>query len=416
MLVTLVAAFAIAEIGMRVWLGAQGVVYDSVAAAERVRTQVSSYDRDGPSAAAQNSGSASENDFDIHHPYFGFDRAAYERQLPALLAYFRTAESEANYDVFLVGGSVAVGLSSEGSMIADVLGADPRLAGRTIVVYGVARAGFKQPQSLFSLEYLLALGAAPDAVIAVDGFNEVAISMDNFYGGCYPSYPNAGSWFVLSGGLTRDPEALDHIAAMRELESSSRAAGSLLLDSGFVRSALAGYLGGRYLARLRSEWTDHYDGLISRTTLMEADSLPRGPAVRFTPEDAEHDAVRVWSQCTRSLDAICRARGIDFVSILQPCLIDAGSKTVSAAEQELVGLRPAWVEGVQLGYPLLREAARALSARHVACADLTGLFRDVSDTLYIDACHLDPEGNRRLARGVAESFLRLLPAAALGSR
>jgi hypothetical protein len=35
---TLVAALAIAEIGMRVWLGAQGVSYDSSAAAERVRT------------------------------------------------------------------------------------------------------------------------------------------------------------------------------------------------------------------------------------------------------------------------------------------------------------------------------------------------------------------------------------------
>jgi hypothetical protein len=377
---------------------------------------VSSYDRDGPGAGAQKSGSAPENDFDIHHPYFGFDRAQYERELPAVLAYFRSAESAANYDVFLVGGSVAAGLSSERSAIADVLGADPRFAGRTIVVYGVARAGFKEPQSLFSLEYLLALGATPDAVIAVDGFNEAAISMDNWYGHCYPSYPNAGSWFVLSGGLTRDPQALDHIAAMRELERSSRAVGSLLLDSGFVRSATAGYLGGRYLSRLRSEWTAHYDGLIDRTTLMEAGSLPRGPAVGFTPQAVEQEAARVWSECTRSLDATCRARGIDFVSILQPCLIDAGSKTVSAAEQEFARLHPAWVEGVELGYPLLREAVRELNARHVASADLTGLFRDVSDTLYIDACHLDPDGNRRLARAVAESFLHLLPAATRGSR
>ena len=70
----------------------------------------------------------------------------------------------------------------------------------------------------------------------------------------------------------------------------------------------------------------------------------------------------------------------------------------------------AWLEGVALGYPRLRVAGKALQERGVAFLDASGVFRNVEETLYIDACHFDARGNELLAQQIGEKLAELVAA------
>ena len=59
--------------------------------------------------------------------------------------------------------------------LKDLLSKHAAEFGKKIVVINLGLAGYKQPQQLMTLNYLLALGAEFDIVIALDGFNEVAL-------------------------------------------------------------------------------------------------------------------------------------------------------------------------------------------------------------------------------------------------
>jgi hypothetical protein len=83
---------------------------------------------------------------------------------------------------------------------------------------------------------------------------------------------------------------------------------------------------------------------------------------------------------------------------------------MSADEVRECTIGPDWKRGVLEGYPLLRGAGAELAARGVPFLDASRTFADVRETLYFDACHFGPEGNRILAEAIAEAFLARLPA------
>jgi lysophospholipase L1-like esterase len=107
--------------------------------------------------------------------------------------------------------------------------------------------------------------------------------------------------------------------------------------------------------------------------------------------------------------AVCRTHDIPFLHVLQPTLHDAGAKPRTAEEIEKGAMGPAWQAAVERGYPLLRAAGEELAREGVPFVDATRVFADVETTLYFDACHFGPEGNRILGRWIAARFLERLP-------
>ena len=53
----------------------------------------------------------------------------------------------------------------------------PLLKGRQIAGACLANAGCKQPQQLLAYQYFRSIGAHPDVVIYIDGYNETALAM-----------------------------------------------------------------------------------------------------------------------------------------------------------------------------------------------------------------------------------------------
>jgi len=118
---------------------------------------------------------------EVVHPFVGFvsnpDRA------PGLSQYGYPKSSQLGRQrtddrvvIAVVGGSVAQGFAAAGlPVVIEQLQRDPAYAGKEIVAVDLAVGGYKQPQQLMTLTYLLTLGFEFDVVLNIDGFNEVAL-------------------------------------------------------------------------------------------------------------------------------------------------------------------------------------------------------------------------------------------------
>ena len=96
----------------------------------------------------------------------------------------------------IFGGSVAFWFSALGiDSLINELRKSPIFFNKEIVVVRVALGGYKQPQQLIALSYLLALGAHFDIIINLDGFNELALPpAENIPKNVFPFYPR--NWFM----------------------------------------------------------------------------------------------------------------------------------------------------------------------------------------------------------------------------
>ncbi len=105
--------------------------------------------------------------------------------------------------IAITGGSVAFRFGgSAGRKLRDELLGDLPGLERAIVV-NLALPGYKQPQQLIALNYLLALGAHFDLVLNIDGFNEIALPpSENLNRGVFPFFPR--NWYFRAHDMDAD--------------------------------------------------------------------------------------------------------------------------------------------------------------------------------------------------------------------
>ena len=87
---------------------------------------------------------------------------------------------------------MAYWLSAQGiSSLIDHLHKSQYFKDKKISVVRVALGGYKQPQQLIALNYLLTLGAHFDIVVNIDGFNDIVIPVtSNLSKGVFPFFPS----------------------------------------------------------------------------------------------------------------------------------------------------------------------------------------------------------------------------------
>jgi hypothetical protein len=347
---------------------------------------------------------------ELLHPYAGWDTLDSFRQIEHELRYFAAGEDEEPFDVLIVGGSVAGGFGLlAGEALAEHLCADPRLSSREIRVLVYGRGAYKQPQQVMVVQYLLALGFRPDAVLCIDGFNEVALASANHEFGALPVYPSFPQWSpVARGGLT-DLAALDHLFEVREWQVAAERLTFRTERFGLHYSAVAGRILRARMNALHRGWGEAQQRYLEFVSAEDADVVTQGPGFELDLDGAIAVAVRAWEESVRSLQAMCDARGIAFLAVLQPTLHDVGSKPLTEDEIERRGAARSWIEGVHRGYPLLRERGHALAAEGVGFADGSMVFAGVEETLYYDPCHFVASGHELLAELAAKALLSRLP-------
>ncbi len=405
-----VLALGLAEVGYRTWLRVSGHPYDPDRLRERF-LEVQSRARDfvPHPAPAGVTDVAPENPAQqrLIHPYLGWEVFGSLEEMLADGDRLQDPKTEDDYEILLVGGSVADVFGAFGAdRLIRRLEADPKLKGRHVYFYKYARGGYKQPQTVNAVQYMLTIGFKPECVLAIDGFNEVALSNDNAALHSSPLLPSVIHWGALAMSGTADRDSIlmaaQIVADLREIVSVT----SKTLSSGALHSAILGRIAEKRLHAIEEETKALTQAYYKRTREMGGKYVLRGPRFEGPGLPAITDGIRAWTEGSRSLRAICEARGIKYVHVLQPTLHDAGSKPVTDEEMQKGVIGKGWMEAVELGYPLLREAGIKLKEGGETYLDGTQVFKDHAETLYYDGCHFDREGNKIFADWIADEMLK----------
>jgi hypothetical protein len=399
-------ALALAEAAVRVRARLQGQPYRAAHALRQMRdTVVAMKTTRMPEERPEGELPEPSRQGVVLHPYLGFDWASSAQQIARDSEFFRSAESGASFELLIVGGSVAEAFGRKGGEeLERLLEAHAPFGERTVRVLSYGRAAYKQPQQLLLVSYLLGLGFQPDLVVNIDGFNECALANANIELGSHPVHPSTTHWAHLASQRQLDPGVADYLLDMRSLQREASRTLAWTEAGRLHWSALAGTLVRGRLNGLRRQYLANARRYVQylRTTPSVAVSGPPFPAEPPAPLEI---ALRNWFESSRSLDAVCRARSIRYLHVLQPTLHDEGSKPLTELELQSSTCDDSWTEGVAFAYPRMRELGAELRRAGVTFLDGSGTFAGVHETLYTDACHFGPAGNALLARRIAAEIL-----------
>ncbi len=117
------------------------------------------------------------------------------------------------------------------------------------------------------------------------------------------------------------------------------------------------------------------------------------------------DLAAIWRDSSLQLARLAAANDIDYFHFLQPNQY-AGGKVFTEEELErAIHPNPVYRFGVRHGYPRLAAAGASLREQGVEFTDLTQIFADERETVWVDrCCHLNRRGQRALARAVARAI------------
>jgi hypothetical protein len=375
-----------------------------------------------PNAAARRAGLQRPRADIVIHPYLGYvwDPAANTSSLSdyglsvndfGLLdvasPIHRAGDDETI--VGITGGSVAFWLTTTGLQTLErELRASPQLRSRKLTFVRLALGGYKAPQQLMLLSYLLAQGAHFDILVNIDGFNEVAFPpVEHLPANVNPVYPR--SWPLLVAGLDLGEQTI--LVAGILTRTDRRRWWAAQMDRTL--------LGRSYAANAVWKLTDDIAArenasATARISSLDAEQRPfylTGPPSRYRDAAAIVAAtVPIWRDTSIQLDRLCRGNGIHYFHFLQPNQYDPGSKPIGPEEARVaLNKDQPYAQGVVLGYPLLRRAGGEITQAGVAFTDLSRVFTNHPEPTYRDdCCHLNAHGNELLARVIGRRIVEQL--------
>ncbi len=360
-------------------------------------------------------------DNEVLHPYLGFvfDPGANQREKRrdngmlevTRLGFLRLPGEQPAYadkdtSLGIFGGSVAMLFSFHGrDALSEILSAArPELG--SIGVRSLALGGYKQPQALMTLNYLLTLGEEIEIIVNLDGFNELALSwFDNYQHRIFPPYPRA--WRQRVEGLSSRSflRLLSRRDALRKTRVAIARGFELPVPRSLAISNVIWLSIDRQLATTDKELAQ----AIGDSASAGEHYALQGPFTTADNTDALLSSlVDVWQRSSLQMHHLSRANGITYCHFLQPNQYDLGGKPLSAEEAKVaIHQESPYQEAIKLGYPMLRKAGQALKAAGVCFADLSTVFAKIEEPLYTDdCCHFNRTGSRIVAAAVAKVVAR----------
>ncbi|MBS0477724.1 MAG: hypothetical protein JSR79_00285 [Proteobacteria bacterium] len=271
---------------------------------------------------------------------------------------------------------------------------------KEVILLNFSAGGYKQPQHLMVLNYLLALGAEFDLVINIDGFNEVALPLaENIRAHVNPFYPRGWE------GRPADTISQASVRAIGRIEYLKERRADL------ARTCLQRHL---YLSpTLCLIWTLRDKAMAGeayraeqaiRAASAQSDASKsytmRGPAYTMVSEaDTLRDLAGVWRNASAQMATLSKASGARYFHFLQPNQYVPNSKPLNPAERkQAFAENHPFRHAVVVGYPYLQKSGQDLQKSGVHFTDLTGIFAHTDETVYNDdCCHLNEQGYRIVA-------------------
>ena len=324
----------------------------------------------------------------LRHPFYGFSGTP-ERILNVAPPQQRRPDTVV---IGLLGGSVAQRVAPFLQEALNRRFAANQLPRRPLVL-NLAITAAKQPQQTMIVANTLLLGGEFDLIVNLDGVNEVVGGEEwNFKNGVFPFLPQ---WWDKRVGLTRaDILRAGQIGILRREQARRAAAG----ETSLLRwSAVFGLAQRWRQERIAAAISQRNRQLAAAATDYSLEK--HGPGHWPGRDELFPEAARVWYRGSLLLARLAEVAGADYYHFLQPSQYVPGAKPLSAPERK-AAYKPEGGYGAAVikGYPLLRQYNRDLLGQGINYFDLTGIFVDHPETLYIDdCCHLNERGYELLA-------------------
>ncbi len=368
-------------------------------------------------------GSGFDYPAEIVHPYLGWVRQPHPRtpaaqaDLPVNDFGFSDREgpiqsrSPDRVVIGILGGSVAEQFAETASgKLIEELQASPYFMGKDVVIVRLALSGYKQPQQLLTVNYLLTLGAQFDILINIDGYNDIVLPVvENVPNHVFACFPRSWHLRVTEAG---NLEVLRTIGRIAHLKDQARSWAEFVQARPWCYSPTLNLAWRIYHANTRLALFRQYS-ILNELKNGEDNAAASGPPEKFSNDaEAYEHCAAIWRRSSLQLHQLCAANGIRYYHFLQPNQYVPDSKPLEIEEMKEVwhpshrGHKP-----VEAGYPLLIREGRNLAERGVSFTDLTTLFAGHSERTYRDACcHLNARGNELMAAKIAEVIRQSLTA------
>jgi hypothetical protein len=308
--------------------------------------------------------------------------------------------------VGITGGSVAHQFSVLSSEEFSLALAN-RFPAREIVFVRLALCGFKQPQQLMSLNYVLSLGGEFDVVINIDGFNEIALpGPENVAFDVFAAFPRSWHLRTVTGNDTQALRKIGYIAYCREQR----------------RELAVQFTPWRWSPIALLTWSFR-NSLIEQRTLQGQKDLhamkdlrhrfcSSGPSETFESDDEMYARLaRIWADSSLQMHRLCDSNGIEYYHFLQPSPdYHPQDESDQSDESAVDGI----AVSVRRGYPMLQVHGENLQDLGVRNFDMTDVFNGFDGLAFIDRIHFNKRANDHFAQRIGAHIVAHATTAPVG--
>ena len=361
------------------------------------------------------------------HPFFGFVQKPgpdfrpgfkynnYGFISPYDYPFVKTSDNQVIVGVF--GGSVASNYSIyevNNKVLEKILRQMPGYKDKEIVILSFAVGGYKQPQQLLILNYMLARGQEFDLIINIDGFNEVALSNLNNERQLDFAMPSPAHIEPLTGlannslsnkalrTLLEIKENKEQLAEGLEGLQDCKLASCYAVKSVYVQTLVNTYRENlQRFERYRNRPLD--DDQESVIFFYNQDGVL--PDEVFFEQVADY-----WAKTSILMHQVARANNIPYFHFFQPNQYWKTDRKFSEAEKKIaLSEASPYEKGVKIGYPLLLERIDGLKANNVNIFNAVKIFDGVSEPVYGDnCCHYNAKGEEVFSNYIGRSIVETL--------
>jgi len=251
-----------------------------------------------------------------------------------------------------------------------------------VMTFGVG--GHALPQSAFIYIYFKDLF---DIIIFIDGLNELWNAVENNRSGYPPEYAKAAHFQYKLSLNELTPGRFIHTSKIISLKQKLAKITMLSLNSLVKHSLVVHYL-WLYLAHRWSYQIDQESLLIKK-------SYEQNPNFFHLDEKNILDhAARQWTSYHNVIEDIASNEETLAIHLLQPNPFVPNSKKLTNDEVRLVTRSYPVKDFVLEGYPQLREGIARLRKEEIIAEDLSYMYRDVEEPIWVDAAHPNKRGRK----------------------
>jgi len=315
-------------------------------------------------------------------------------------------KQENDFVIGVLGGSVAGMFAKIGQqhLIHELRALNPFFKDKQVTLLSLATGGYKEPQQLFHLVYCLLSGVKFDLILNIDGFNDLALTISNIEDQINPLFPSGFHTGLMSKAFNNqlDRKTAQRIVDLYDLYGKEYGLLEKLEKSGLRGSAFLNLLGVRWSQKIQNQ-LHHLDYAMAKDLLGSMTEEFRGPEIALKGNSYEF-AAQLWKQTSEMIAAISQHYQIPYIHVLQPNQYVDGSKPLSENEQKIAyQANYRWGQIAKEGYPYLIEAGKRLRAQGIAFYDLTQVFKNISEDIYLDVCcHFGNRGNIIMGKDIAK--------------